>query len=166
MLILKCTQKVAKELKITLPQIDTEDNSSGLGDWFVNTLRFGHIKTLLFVNAPTLYSILVEYKKKDLGDIGQFFRTHLSLNLQSERFEAKKIEKLLTEYQEVKLAKTDNRSVLGSMNDLGRLYQVQIEYKGGMKEIDLGLIIQDINRTPQLKRAGKYSIELMKNELS
>jgi hypothetical protein len=88
------------------------------------------------------------------------------LNLQRESFEAKKIEKLLTEYQEVKLAKTDNRSVLGSMNDLAKLYQVQIEYKGGMKEIDLGLIIQDINRTPQLKRAGKYSIELMKNELS
>jgi hypothetical protein len=165
MLILKCTQKVAKELGVTLAQMAAEDNASLLGDWFVNTLKFGHTKTLLFVNGPTLYSMLVEYKKKDLSDMGQLFRTNLSLNLQKEGFEVGKIEGLLAEYKEVKLAKTDNRSVLGSMNDLAWLYQVQIEYKGGIKEIDLGSIIQDINRTPQLKRGGKYSIELMKNEL-
>jgi hypothetical protein len=165
MLILKCTQKVAKELGVTLAQMPAENNFSYLGDWFVNTLKFGHTKTLLFVNAPTLYSMLVEYKKKDLSDIGQLFRINLRLNLQKEGFEVGKIEGLLAEYEEVKLAKTDNRSVLGSMNDLAWLYQVQIEYKGGIKEIELRSIIQDINRTPQLKREGKYSIELMKKEL-
>ncbi len=68
MLILKCTQKAAKELGMkrgNLPQIPPENNTPLLGDWFVNPLRFGYTKTLLFANAITLYSILVEYKKKD-----------------------------------------------------------------------------------------------------
>ena len=168
MLILKCTQKIAQELNMkpgALPQIASEDNKTFLGDWFVNSLKFGSTKLLLFANAPTLYSILVEYKKKDLAEIGQLFRTKLRLNLLGEGFEQAKVESILVEYQEVMLAGTDSRSILGSMNDLARMYKFQIGHSGGIKTGDLSSIIQDINRTPQLKRGGRYSIELMRERV-
>ena len=169
MLILKCTQKAAQELGVKrgeLRQIPPENNPTLLGDWFVNPLRFGYTKILLFANAITLYSILVEYKKKDLADIGQLFRSNLRLNLLLEGFESEKVDRLLAEYQEVTLAKTDSRSVLGSMNDLAWMYKCQIVDRGGVKASELSQVIQDINRTPQLKRGGKYSIELMKEKFA
>jgi len=168
MLILKCTQKAAKELGVkrgNLPQIPPENNTSLLGDWFVNPLRFGNTKTLLFANAITLYSILVEYKKKDLVDIGQLFRTNLKFNLLLEGFENEKIDRILTEYEEVTLAKTDSRSVLGSMNDLALMYEFYIVGQGGIKDVDLSRVSQEINRTPQLKRDGHYSIRLLKEKI-
>jgi hypothetical protein len=110
--------------------------------------------------------MLVKYKKQDLSDMAQLFRTNLRLNLQREGFEAGQIEGLLAEYGEMKLGKTDSRSALGSINDLARLYQVQIEYEGGIKGVDLGSIIQTTNRTPQLTRGGKYSIVLLKTKLA
>lgn len=169
MLILKCTQKAAKEFGVKrgdLPEIPSEDNTSLLGDWFANPLRFGHTKTLLFTNAITLYSILVRYKKKDIADIGQFFRTNLKFHLLLEGFESEKINKILAEYQEVTLAKTDSRSVLGSMNDLAWLYEASIISRGDPRHVNLSPIIQTINRTPQLKREGTYSINMMKEKFA
>ena len=168
MLILKCTQKAAKELGVKrgdLPEIPPEDNPTLLGDWFVNLLRFDHTKMLLFANAITLYSILVEYKKKDLVDIGRFFRTNLRFNLLLEGFESEKVDRLLADYEEVTLAKTDSRSVLGSMNDLAWLYETYIISHGGLKIVTLSWATQEINRTPQLKRGGHYSIKLLKQKI-
>ena len=70
MLTLKCTQKVAKELGLTLPVLETTTPSLLPGDWFVNALKFVHTKTLLFAHAPTLYSLLVPYTKPQLKDLG------------------------------------------------------------------------------------------------
>ena len=168
MLILKCTQKAAKELGKTrsaLPEISPDDNETLLGDWFVNPLRFGYTKILLFTNAPTLYSILIEYKKKDLVDVGHLFRSHLKFNLLQEGIAGEKIESILAEYNEVVLAKTDSRSVLGSMNDLAWLYECHIKMDGGITAVDLGQAIRKVNRTPQLTRGGKYSIKLMKGRI-
>jgi hypothetical protein len=166
MLILKCTQKAAKELGVkreTLPQISPEDNQTLLGDWFVNLLKFGRNKALLFVNVPTLYSILSSgYHKKELAEIGQLFQTNLRFHLLLEGFEPAKIDRILAEYQKLRLAKTDSRSVLGSMNDLAGLYELQIRHQGGLSQAHLVEIIQVINRTPQLTRDGKYSIDLLK----
>ena len=52
------------------------------------------------------------------------------------------------------------------MNDLAWMYKYQIVDRGGVKASELSQVIQDINRTPQLKRGGKYSIELMKEKFA
>jgi hypothetical protein len=166
MLILKCTRKVSKELGVKrgdLPQISRDDNPMLLGDWFVNSLRWGHTKILLFANAETLYSFLVEYRKKDLRELGQLFRTNLKSQLLAENFELGQIERLLAEYQSITLAQTDNRSVLGSMNDLASMYQYWKGAEGG--EFDLIQAGREINRTPQLKRGGRYSIDLLREKM-
>ncbi|MCB0195279.1 MAG: hypothetical protein KDJ65_25250 [Anaerolineae bacterium] len=169
MLILKCTQKAAKELGIKpgdLHSIAAEDNHTVLGDWFVNTFKIGHSKYIMFANAATLYSLLFEYKKKDLADVGALFRSLLQANLQAEGFDSHIIDTLLADYQAVTLAKTDSRSVLGSMNDLAFMYQTLIVHRSGPKIVNLNQGIYDVNRTPQLKRDGHYSIELLKERLA
>ena len=149
----------------SLPHLPAENNQTLLGDWFVNALRFGPTKILLFTNAQTLYSLLVEYKKKDLSDVGQLFRTGLKTNLLAEGVAAEKVTALLTQYQQVVLAQTDNRSVLGSMNDLASIYKYWMMARGGFKQTDLAEAMREINRTPQLKRDGHYSIDLLREAL-
>jgi hypothetical protein len=169
MLILKCTQKVAKELDIKrekLPQIPAETDKTVLGEWFVNSLRFGHSKILLFANAGTLYSLLVAYQKSDLKNIGRLFRTNLEVNLLAEGFESDKVNRILAEYQDVVLAQTDSRSVLGSMNDLASLYEYQIMDRGGITQTDLNQAIWEINRTPQMKHEGHHSIKLLRGKIN
>ena len=164
MLTLKCTQKVAKELGVTLSTLATTSPSLLPGDWFVNALKFGHSKTLLFAHAPTLYSLLVPYTKPQLKDVGQLFCTALRDNLAHEGFAAATLDQLLADYHTIILGKTDNRSVLGSMNDLAYLFEGMIETRGGVKMVDVGELSQDINRTPQWKRGKSYSIDLWRGE--
>ncbi len=166
MLILKCTQKVAKELgekPQNLPELSPESNTTLLGDWFANMFRMGHSKYMLFTNATTF---LVEYKKSDLADIGEFFRFNLEFSLFDEGFTNEQIDRLLAEYAEVRLAKTDNRSVIGSMNDLVTLYKYVIMDMGGPKEADIALAIRELNRTPQLKRDGRFSIGMLSEKIN
>ena len=164
MLTLKCTQKVAQELDVTLSTLETTLPSLLPGDWFVNALKFGRNKALLFAHAPTLYSLLVPYTKPQLKDVGHLFRTALRDNLVHEGFAAAALDKLLADYQQVILGKTDNRSVLGSMNDLAYMYEVMLEHRDTVTVVDVALLSLEINRTPQLKRGGKYSIDLWREE--
>lgn len=166
MLILKCTQKAATELGVKprdLSQLAPESNTTLLGDWFVNTFRIGHSKFFLFANAETLYSFLVEYKKRDLVDISEFFRFNLEFYLFDEGFSNEQIDRLLAEYTDVTLAKTDSRSVLGSMNDIASMYQY---FRENLLSGDVVEVVKKINRTPQLKRGGRYSIDLLKEKLN
>ena len=168
MLILKCTLKVSKELGLKrqdLPKIPKETEPTLLGEWFVNALKFGRQKVLLFTNADTLYSFLVPYKKKDLADIGDLFRTHLQGYLQAERLDPAQIDAILQDYAIITLAQTDSRSVLGSMNDMVSLYTGWIENQGGIYATDLTWACLEVNRTPQLKRGGAYSINLLQAKL-
>lgn len=166
MLILKCTQKVAAELGVKpaeLPQLSPESNETLLGDWFANMFRLGHSKFLLFANAETLYSILVEYKKSELVDIGEFFRFNLEFSLFDEGFANNQIDRLLAEYADVTLAKTDSRSILGSMNDITAMYKY---FREELLAGDVTEVVKRINRTPQLKRGGHFSIDLLREKLN
>ena len=169
MLTLKCTQKAAKEFghnRQALPEIPAEDNQALLGDWFVNLIKFGRTKSLIFVNAATLYSfLLMGYKKKDLQKISTLFNEALRFHLLAEAIPVEDIERVLSQYDTVTFAKTDSRSVLGSMNDLAWLYEVMIMSGGGLQLCDLTEATQNINRTPQLTRDG-YSIDLLKKALA
>lgn len=81
-----------------------------------------------------------------------------------EGFAAAALDQLLADYHTIILGKTDNRSVLGSMNDLAYLFEGMIETRGGIKMVDVGELSQDINRTPQWKRGKSYSIDLWRAE--
>lgn len=169
MLILKCTDKAAQAFAVrraALPQIPASENTSLLGDWFVNALRFGHTKALLFANADTLYSFLVPYLKKDLADPQRFFLENMLRYFLSEDLNPRDIERVMEEYHDMTLARSDSRSILGSMNDLANMYEATISAYGGIQRVDLLWVAWEINRTPQLKRGGKYSIDMLREKLA
>ncbi|MFZ3138779.1 MAG: hypothetical protein WA126_15465 [Thermodesulfovibrionales bacterium] len=167
MRIIHCTKKLLKELDVPLIEPDKiPQPTEGLGNWYANLLRIDRRKCLLFTNEESLYTFLIpKVLKANLKSIEQEFLVNLSYNLQNEGFELDVINRVMQEYQEIGFAKTSNRQVLGSMNDLTFQYQVLIEQKEGLENIRILELNKHINRTIMGALKYKYPIEGLKRVL-
>lgn len=164
MRLIRCTQKLLRELSFFPAGSDVaEINPEGLGNWYANLVRFDRRKCFIFTNEKTLYSFLVPgVLKKDLLNIHNLFRSHLSNNLQYEGFATDVIKRALEEYNEIGLAKTASRSVLGSMNDLKCAYGFEVVRSGGIGGFNVLAVNREMNRTPLSAIKYSYAIEEVK----
>jgi hypothetical protein len=137
MRLLHCTRKLLKELDVLLVEPDRIPlPTEGLGNWYANLIRIDRRKCLLFTNEKSLYTFLIpKVLKANLKNIEDEFLINLSYNLQTEGFGIEAINRVMQEYQEIGFAKTSNRQVLGSMNELTFQYKVLIEQKEGLENI-------------------------------
>jgi len=164
---LKCTQRLLKAIGVREASgAQAVPSSSSLGDWYANLLVISRKKVLLFTNGSTLYSFaVVGVRKKGLKKIAELFLEHLRLNLDHEGLPAPIADRLIAEYQSMGLARTDNRSVLGSMNDLSVQLECFILDPRRAEGSDILEINKDLNRTPHKPLRWKYSIELLRERL-
>ena len=147
-MILHCTQKLLKELENPALQNPVE-LTTGLGNWYANLLRIDRKKCILFTNEKTLYSFLIpKVKKENLKNIVEDFLFNLNLNLQAEGIPIEVISKVMQEYSDIGFAKTANKHVLGSMNELTFQYKYLIinRYEG-IENVRILAVNKEINRT-------------------
>jgi len=90
------------------------------------------------------------------------FQNLLQCVLADECFEVSVIEKIMSEYEELGYAKTINRSVLGSMNDLAFNYKYHIQDAGGVHSHAIPSIIGNLNRMPLGAIEYVYPIEAVR----
>jgi hypothetical protein len=149
MRIIHCTKKLLKELDFPLVEPDKiPQPTEGLGNWYTNLLRIDKRKCLLFTNEKSLYSFLIpKVLKANLKNIEEEFLINLSYNLQSEGFGLDLINRVMQEYKEIGFTKTVSKKVLGSMNQLAFEYEVLIEQKEGLENINIFEMNREINRT-------------------
>ncbi len=156
-----CTQKLLKVLGkqgTTIPQSETQH--SLLGPWHANLIRIERRKCVLFTNDLTLYSFLVPgVKKAALSNFRELFLLHLKMNLLKEGFGVDDINNALKEYEEIAVAPTTNRSVLGSMNDLVNQSDFLVYRAGGLDKADIIVVNMLINRIPMGALKYQYPIE-------
>ena len=156
-----CTQKLLKELGkqgATIPQ--SESQHGFLGPWHANLIRIERRKCILFTNDLTLYSFLVpEVKKADIIKFRELFLIHLKVNFIKEGFGTEEINKALGEYDEIAVAPTRNRSVLGSMNDFVNQLEFFISRFGGLDRANMLAINMQINRIPMGALKYHYPVE-------
>jgi len=164
MQLIRCTQKLLKELRVQ--PSEAESDLGSIGGWHANLLRFERRKCVLFTNDQTLYSIFVPaLKRPDFEHLDEVFRQSLFRRLRIEGFTQSQIEKVLVEYGQVNFAKTNNRSVLGSMNDLSFQIEFRIRRFGGMANLDLDALNDEINRVPMSAINGIYSIDVLRKKI-
>ena len=82
--------------------------------------------------------------------------------MSDEGFEQKVKDKILEEYREIGYANTNNRNVLGSMNDLAYHYKYHILDEGGLYSAAVPDIIRRLNRMPMSAIGYKYSIDAIR----
>jgi hypothetical protein len=147
-MILHCTQKLLKELgnpPLQKPDIPT----AGLGNWYANLLTIDRRKCILYTNEKTLYSFLLPtVKKENLRNIADEFLLNLNLNLQAEGFPIEVISRVMQEYSDIGFAKTVNKHVLGSMNELTFQYKdIIMNRYARIEQVKALELNKEVNRT-------------------
>jgi hypothetical protein len=124
-------------------------------------------KCLLFTNNQTLYSFFVaSMKRQQFENFAEVFRLGLFRSLTSEGIAEPQVEYALREHQHIVIAKTNSRSILGSMNDLVFQIQCMIDAIGGLANADLLEINRQLNRIPMSAIRYNFSIDELKRRLS
>ena len=157
-LLIHCTQRLLAQLPARL--IDP----SGAGEsWHANVLHFDRRKCVLFTHDATLYSIFVPgLKKPEFERLDDVFGQRLFKALVWDEFPQAQIEQMLEACRVIRFARSSNRSVLGSMNDMRFQIGLDVEDDGGLANVDLARLHHRLNRIPFSAIGYGYPVERLK----
>lgn len=147
MLTIRATNKLQKFLGMSYCQ------PQELADeWYANLFYHNRKKCLIFTHAKTLFSFFVyEIFKKDLRDFTGFFKKNLSKTLFYSEYNSLQIQKALEKVDNIQIAKTVDRSALGSMNEFVYKFEVIAweDFYDKIGEEEMAEIIKIVNNIPQ-----------------
>jgi len=158
-MIMCCTKKLLTELK----QNPGKENAiiDSFWSWHANTFYIERRKCVLVTNDITLFTMFIPgLKKPDFQSFHFMFGQQLFKNLLHEKIPQKQIEKILLKCEDIKYKRTNNRSVLGSMNELKFQLEYHIEAEGGLERTDIFELNHRLNRTIMSSIKYKYPIEM------
>src|SRR5450830_833438 len=115
MLVLRCTQKLLK--RIGPPVADPPESTTALGDWYAQPLAVGHQRYVLLVSERSRLPILMP--ARNVKHLAARFPKGLGVP-------AAVISQELAEAGEIVVAKTDSRSLLGTLNDFSHMLKWQL----------------------------------------
>ena len=142
--------------------VQQDSMPSLLGSWHANLIIINQRNCVLFVNDKTLFNFLIpDVPKEQFRRLDTLFRDFLQCILAEEGFDKTTTDKILQEYAEIGFANTNNKSVLGSMNDLAYHYQYHIEEEGGVHSCMVPKIIHKLNRMPMSAIAAHFPIKAL-----
>jgi len=151
-MVVRCTKKMLDLLggrSITLSELPPTDD-----DWYLNLLWIDRRKCLLLTHAGTLFPVFVaDARKADITPIGPYVVRLIEEHLSSEGLAPDALGRL--DPDEVHLAKTASRSILGVMNDTAVHARYQIDAMGGIERTDTVFLSHFLRRTLH-NRAGAY----------
>ena len=167
MIQLRCTKKVQDFIGIKKDNLcEILECESVLGNWMANMFIQDRRKVICFMNERTLLSfVLTGVTKAKAKKALESFPIGLSQLLTFEEIDSGVIEFLIQDTSKIEITATNNRKLLGNMNDLIYLYQSLITAEGGLGNCDMTSIIMNINRTPQLVLDWGNSITVTKTLL-
>ena len=164
MQILRCTKKLQKEMGLKKGDLsENVPSESCLGSWHVNLIYIDGKKCLLFVNDKTLFNFIVaDIPRAQIKKLSSIFKATLECVFSDEDVPEKTINKIMSEYESIQYANTNNKSVMGSMNDLAFHYKYHIQSEGGVHSYAVPSIIKKLNRMPMGALEYVYSVEALK----
>jgi hypothetical protein len=150
MQLIRCTKKLQKEMGLKKDDlVTTAPEISCLGGWHANLLHIDSRKCVLFVNDKTLFNFIVpDVSRAQIRDLSRLFKECLACVIADEDISDVAKEKIIAEYYLIGYANTNNKSVLGSMNDLAFHYKYHIHTEGGVDSSAVPGIIKKLNRMP------------------
>lgn len=158
MLILRCTQKLAKQLRVEFE--DAEPDGSLLGPWYANVLP-DFVDVAIFVNERTRLAVLTKLPRRPgVDDLADRFRRQLGDLLLDLHLPGRVIQRIMDEYQgDVRVVRTQDRSLLGTMNDFASMagYFIDAQLDSNLP-VDLRVILPQLNQAPLTPLDGANAI--------
>jgi hypothetical protein len=158
---LQSTKSLLDILKTTTVEINLSEYSD-IENYHCNVLKFGRDNCVLITNNKTLFSFfLYGIKATDFKHFEEVISESIFKILVDIGFPQYQFEKVLDSLQTIQYAKTSDKSVLSSMNDMKQ------HIKGCLLRGDTILEInQKINKIPYKRNGYKSSVELFGELLS
>jgi hypothetical protein len=130
-------------------------------DWYGTTFWLEGRKCVLLLQAATLYSALaLDIRVSDLRPPGGFVFTQVVRALDRNGLPRNTFGSI--DAHDVRLAKTVDRSVVGSMNDMTHLSRHIIRSMGGLARCDPGEVHRLLHDTPNGARGYATPLELVR----
>jgi hypothetical protein len=159
--ILRCTRKL---LTVLGPAVAGPAPVPDPGDWYANLVRFDRRTCLLLTHSATLFTIFeADVTASGLRATRQLVTGLIGRELRREELPAGTFGDL--GQQEVLLAKTADRGVLGGMNDMAFRCELVIADAGGLARTDLAELKRSLRRTINSARGYCPPIELTARRL-
>lgn len=148
--IVRCTNKLLKELRIRPIEFETPGEMS-VRDWHANLLVIERKKCILVTHTLSLYSFFIYgVNRKDFDDFTTLFNQHLRAQLAAEGLGKSALYDINQDEVDLIITKSNNRSVLGSMNEQSYALQYAVrdwEGAGNPNEVKMADYINDIPMT-------------------
>jgi hypothetical protein len=156
--ILRCTKKL---LDVIRPeQVATPDPEDE--DWYANLLVLDRSKCLLLTHAGTLFAIFEpDVRASDLRATKNLVVKLIERELLAESLPAGIFGNLGSDSDELLIAKTADRSVLGCMNDMAFLCDVAVADAGSLALVDVASLNHRLHRNINSARNYKRPIDLV-----
>jgi hypothetical protein len=154
--ILRCTKKLLDVIRPEqLAALESEAE-----DWYANLLVLDRRKCLLLTHAGTLFTVFEpDVRASNLRATKNFASELIERELFAEGLPADTFGDLWTD--ELLMAKTADRSVLGCMNDMAFLCDVAVADAGGLARVDVRSLNHRLHRNINSARGYEQPIELV-----
>ena len=163
-MIIRCTQKLQTELKQQPADPSPDDNP--LWSWHGNLFLIERRKCVLITNDLTRYAIFIpSLKQHDFESFHMVFGQHLFKNMLHENFSQQQIEAILFQVENIQYAKSNNRSVLGTMIEQRHIIEYSVAVEGGLTGLDIYKLNHDLNRIASNAIYYKYPIDMFKKKI-
>lgn len=148
--LIRCTQKLLKDLPFPIVEIQNGQENSLLGDWHANLLIIERRKCVVFMNDKTFYSLFIPgLTKADFKRLPEIFLDKLLDNLDYCALSEYR-EKIISEYDgKIRFGKTNNKSVLGCLSDIKYAIHNAISRQGGLNHLNFKEVARYINAVPR-----------------
>jgi hypothetical protein len=159
--VLRCTKKLLNVLRP--PQVSTLEPSAD--DWYANLLVLDRRKCLLLTHAATLFSVFEpDVRVGQLRSTRDFVSALLERELEEEKLPAHTFGEVGSEA--LAIATTADRSVLGCMNDMAFLAEVEVGQSGGLASLDDRALNRRLRRNINSARDYQRPIDLVRERLA
>jgi len=163
-MIIRCTQKLLAELKIR--PIPEESENDPFWSWHANVFRIERRKCVLITNDTTLFAMFIPaLLKPDFESFDFVIGEHLFKNLLYENIPQAQIEAVLSECRNIKYQKSNNRRVLGSMNDQRFQIEYRIAAEGVLARTNIYELNHSLNEVPFSAIKYRRPIVMLKEKL-
>jgi len=143
MVILRCTRKLLKMLKVK-PEDTPAQSTNLLGEWYANLVPTIGGDLVVFANARTLLSVAIPTSA--LPQLVPLFTARVYNLLRIIKVPEQFANLETAEYKSVLFAKTADRRVLGCLNEIARYYQYVAESHEGDEMISLMSVETELSR--------------------
>lgn len=161
-MILRCTKKLL--VVLGAGRVAEPGPAPDAGDWYASLLWSDRRKCLLLTHSGTLFSVFeAGVRAADLHATRQLVTGLVERELRREGLPPATFGDLRS--QELILARTADRSVLGCMNDMAFRCEMAISDAGGLAHTDLGDLNHALHRHINSSRGYQLPVELAAQRL-